>query len=430
MEKILLLQNPHWTAQPTPKLTPRDNLPKAIKLLELKEMLVVTGVRRSGKSTLFKQLIAHLCSSARDAKRILYLNLDDPFFSRVNTDATSFYDFIDQAERLTNTRIDYLFLDEVQNITAWEKFAKSVYDASRFKKIFITGSNSNLLDSEYTTLLSGRYTSLSMQPLSFKECLYSQSIQTPLDMIDQKHHVMSTFDDILKFGSFPEAYRHQDKELKQTILKNYYETILLKDCIARADINRPKLMQELAYYLITNLAAPYTYNSLSKNFSSNEHTIKHYLSCIEEAYLFEELKPFAFSLNKQTQGYKKCYCVDNGLISAVAFTFWDNIGKLFENLIYTELKKAGYQELYLFKDKHECDFIGKQGPELTAIQVTYQLDNQSKKREINGLLNAIDKTKAKQAYIITLDQELQSDDERYSIVPFWKFFGAGQPNNT
>ncbi len=423
MEKILIYQNAHWKA-PYPGLFRRLCLKDLLTLLKTKEVLVLLGVRRSGKTTLFKLIINELLKENIHPQSILYLNLDDPYFDNAEVDAKYLYKIVEKAEQLTQIQVNYLFLDEIQNIKGWEKFVKSTYDSGIYKKIFITGSNSSLLQGDYATLLSGRYIGHSVFPLSFREILLKNDIHDRLSLIDAKAKVLSLLELLVTYGAFPEPVLQSDESLKRKILISYYETILLKDCITQDHIRDARLIRELSYYLLSNISASFSYNKLAKLLGSNEHTIKDYLRALEDGFLFEEIKSFSYSLGAQTRLGKKIYCVDNGLISAVAFSFSGNKGKLFENFVYTELKKLGVQELFNFNETKECDFVVKISNHILPVQVCYELNSENRKREIQGLQTAMASLKTKTGIIITFDQEESNDNIK--ILPAWKLFSKVQ----
>jgi predicted AAA+ superfamily ATPase len=174
MEKVILQQNKHWQ-NPYPDLIGREILKNLIKKLSLKEVQVLLGIRRSGKSTMLKLLINHLMTKY-DPFSMLYINLDDPNFTEIYQDSSRLYQIIDFAEKLSSKKVEYLFLDEIQHVNLWEKFVKSIYDSEVFKKIFVTGSNSSLLKGEYAQLLSGRFILDEVFPLSYQEILTDQNI--------------------------------------------------------------------------------------------------------------------------------------------------------------------------------------------------------------------------------------------------------------
>ncbi len=420
MENALVKQNLHWEGK-YENLYHRSIMGKLISQLPAKEIQVLQGVRRSGKSTIFKLLINHLMES-NSPKSILYINLDDPFFTELYNDARKFDSVVDIAGKLTQENIKYLFLDEVQNVEKWEKFVKSAYDTERFRKIFITGSNSSLLKGQYAQLLSGRYISDSTYPLKFKEWLSVENLNSSLVLLQRKSKVMQIIDKMLEFGGFPEIIKHEDQLLKREILLNYYETILLKDCIAINHVREVKTFKELTHYLISNAGTLYSYNGLAKSINSNENSVQEFINILENSFLFKEVKHFSFSLKKQSKARKKIYCVDNGILANVSFRFSQNKGKLFENLVYSELIKYN-GDVYHYINKYECDFIVKSESEKKAIQVCFEISDQNQKREINGLREAMEDLKIENGTIITYNQEMNV--EGISVLPFWKYFFKG-----
>ena len=414
MEKLIFSQNIHWK-KPYENLYNRSVLDKIINRLELKQIEAIQGIRRSGKSTIFKLLINHLIKSI-NPKQILYINLDDPFFLPFANDATKFHNIIESAEKLTGQKVKYLFLDEVQSINGWERYIKSAYDMELFEKIFITGSNATFLDGKLAKLLTGRYLSTKVYPLSFKEILMINKIESYMDIIDQRAKVLGIVDSMMAYGSFVEVYKSQN-EFRRDLIKSYYETILLKDCVSNNSIRDVKSFKELSYYLISNVTSLYSYSSLAKVVGITDVSAKEYLGYLEDSFLIQELKHFSYSLKEQNSSKKKIYLNDNGFM-LLNFRFSQNLGTLFENLVYTELIKAGY-EVYFYNKNFECDFIAKKENKTIAIQVCYELNDRNQKREFNGLFklpfNIDDKI------LLTYNQtENRSDEIR--VVTFWEYF--------
>jgi len=420
MEKILISHNRHWV-RPYSGLYSRYLFQKIIKNLPARHIQVLQGIRRSGKSTLFKLLINHLIESI-DPKEILYLNLEDPFFIKYDKTPEKLYEIVETAEKLTGKKIKYLFLDEVQAITGWEKYVKTVYDNEGFKKIFITGSNSSLLNGEFATLLTGRFLSSMVYPLSFSELLKIDGITSYLQLVENKANAMAIIDTMLKYGSFVEVI-DSSEELKREIISSYYETILLKDCVSNNHIRDIKSFKELSYYLISNITSPFSYSSLAKAIGIHDKSAKEFIQYLQQAYLLSELKLFSWSLKEQQNNKKKPYLIDNGFIN-LSFQFSLNSGALLENLVFSEFCKAG-KELYFYNKGFECDFIIKNRDNtLEAVQVCYELTNQNTKREV-AALKKIDKYyKTISKTIITYNQE--TTIEGIKTVPFWKYF---QPFN-
>ncbi|WP_294950895.1 ATP-binding protein [Sulfurovum sp.] len=415
MEKVILSQNKHWN-KPYAELYERDIFPSLVKKLEVKHIQVLQGIRRSGKSTLFKLLINHL-SLEIDPQEILYVNLDDPFFIPYSDDAAKLHDVIQTAQKLTQKNITYLFLDEVQAMNGWERYVKSVYDNEAFKKIFITGSNSSLLNGDLATLLTGRYLSTKVYPLSLKEILKINDITTYMQLVEHSPKVLNIVDNMVKYGSFVEIVDNKE-EFRREILSAYYDTILLKDCVTNNAIRDVKSFKELSYYLLSNVTSLYSYNSLAKAIDINDKSAKEYVSYLENSYLIDEIKHYSYSLKEQNHSKKKIYANDNGFLS-FSYSFSENRGKMLENLVYTELIKAGY-EVYFYNKNFECDFIAIQDGKIIAIQVCYELHDQNRKREIGGLAKLPFEVDSK--YIITYNQSDTSDSVK--IVAFWEYFGV------
>lgn len=420
MDKLIIEQNPHWKGTKYPQIIDRQVTQEVISLLDLEEILVLLGVRRCGKTTMFRTIINHLMEST-DPKSILYLNLDAPFFDDASVDAKYLYTLVEAAEKINQTKVQYLLLDEIQNIPRWEKYVKSSYDSQIFKKIMVTGSNAKLLESEYTTLLSGRYLDQFMTPLRYKEFINHNGINDILGLISEKSKALALTDQMLKYGCFPKVYLTSPEELKIKMLNRYYETILLKDCLAASNTHDSRLLKSLSHYLLTNVGTRYSYKNLSEYLNSNEHTTKDYISSLASGYLVNEIQQFSYSLKKQARGKKKAYCIDNGLINAVSFNFFPNDGQLFENLVFTELLKNNPNEIFLYNEAKECDFIVQTKNEFIAIQSCYQLTPSNRTREIDGLKLGMGVSKTNKGIIITYDQE-ETISKNISAIPFWKLF--------
>lgn len=413
MNNLIISQNQHWENKYN-SLFERDALDKLVKSLEVGHIQVLQGIRRSGKSSLFKLIINHLLDFV-DAYEILYLNLDDPFFIKYANNPNVFKQIIQTAKKLTQKDIKYIFLDEIQAIKGWERYVKSAYDNQEFKKIFVTGSNSSLLNGEFATLLTGRYLSMQIYPLSFQEILMINKIDSFLKLNKQLPKVLKIIDEMMKYGSFAEV-KDIKEEFRRDLLSSYYDTILLKDCVSNSQIRDIAGFKELSFYALSNLTSLYSYTSLSKAVKLNDKSVKDYICSLQECYLFSEIKLFSYSLKEQANNKKKLYLCDNGFMN-LGYTFSTNYGKLFENLVFSELQKRGY-EIYFYNKNSECDFLVKKDDKLIAIQVCYELDEQNKTREISGLEKLPFEVSSK--YIITYNQKESLKD--IEVVSFWEYF--------
>lgn len=420
MEQVIINQNKHWKGRYT-DVFGRSALDVLFDYLPMKEILILTGIRRSGKSSLFKLLINRLSESIEPTK-ILFINSEDPHFLPAWQDASKLYDIIQTAEKITESKFEYLFIDEIQNINHWESFIKSIYESGNYKKIVLTGSNSELLENDYINLLSGRFIAKKIFPLSFLEILELNKLNTNLDIIEQKIKVLNLLDDYLQYGGFPEVYKTENESLKLEILSNYYITVVLKDCIINQKIREAGKFEQLAYYAFNNSGAVYTYNSIARATENNENTSKTFLAALHSSFSLYNVNNYSFSAKINTKSKRKLYTIDNGLTQAVKHNFTADRGKMLENAVFSELIKSNKVEIYFYNTDYECDFILKTQSELIAIQVVYELTPANKEREINGLLKAAKLFNINNKKIVTYNISSKINDiEVMSFVEFCKF---------
>jgi predicted AAA+ superfamily ATPase len=422
LKEIIQQQNPHWRDNFKFEKFVERGLVDDIKL-NSKFIEIITGVRRGGKSVILKILIRKLIEKNEiNAREILFLNLDYPHFVPLYENSSGLDTIVAQAEELTGNKIKYLFLDEIQNIQNWEKWIKAMYDEKIFKKIFVTGSNANLLNDKNITRLSGRYFVHVNTPFSFPEFLVARNqkfYDNDIENLEIKNKLLSEFDKYLKVGGFPEVILEKDPK----ILNTYYQTILQKDILSEIEAKNSLPLKELAYWLVTNHTSFFSYNKLSKFLGIDETTIAKYIELLKNSFLVFDLKKFDVSLKKQMRNQKKIYLIDNGLTQQIGFNFVENKGNYFENLIFLTLQKQ-QKEIFYHNDKKECDFILKQGLKITdAYQVCYTLNDKNRQREFDGLMDALEKYNLKEGIIITRQQEdvVVIDNKKIKIIPAWKW---------
>jgi predicted AAA+ superfamily ATPase len=419
MEQTIINQNPHWTGKKYPNLKQRSLFDTLKTNLQTKHIQILTGIRRSGKSSLFALSINELMKENMP-KSILKLNLDNPLFFEIWDNPVSLYSVVETAEKITGEEIQYLFLDEVQVVKDWETFVKSVYDIETFKKIFVTGSNSSFLQNKYSTFLSGRYLNNTVFPYSFGEILKHNEINSYFDLVSNTPKMLQLLDKCLEWGCFPEIISTKNKEIKTNLLNSYFDSIIMKDCISRYQIADVSTFKKLLLYSISNIGAICSYKSLATAVGTNENTAKKYLNILNDSYIIRDVSNFSFSLKENVRNIHKLYAADNGIINAVSYRFWDNKAKLFENFVFNELQKQNYDEITFANNNGECDFVVKKEVEYQAIQVCYELTPENRKREFGGF-NTIDKEiKTSKKTIITYNQEQQDND--IEILPAWKYF--------
>lgn len=420
MNETFIRLNRHWEGQAYPSLYKRELLSPLLKKKDLPHIQVLTGIRRSGKSTLFELLINDLIASDVDPKSILRLNLDEPVFTPLWNNPSELYPIIEKAEVLTGVKSLYLFLDEVQQVKNWELFAKGAYDTHRFHKIYITGSTSDLLDKQFATLLSGRYFSNVVRPFSVKELFAVHDFSDSLSILTRKTEALRLIDHYLLWGAFPEIALHElTDDIKTELLQSYYESIVLKDCITRNRVRDIDLFYRLMHYLLTNTGSLFNYNSLALALDSNENTVKNYLAYAVRSYILADTTNFAFSVKPGARPDHKPYCIDNGLMNAVSFRFSDQKGRLLENAVYNELVNKGYSNIFFVRRNGECDFIAQKDNAFHAFQVCYELTAVNRKRETEGFYGLSKQVNLASRNIISYNQEGEQDSVR--IRPFYRW---------
>lgn len=418
MEKTLIRQNPQWNGRTFDNLCPRDIMENLLKKKKMRHVQILTGVRRCGKSTVFKLLINDLLHAGIDGKSILVLNLDDPQFIPFWDDSAKLYSIVENAEKLTGIKVRYLFLDEVQHLTDWEIFVKSAYDSSVFEKIYITGSNSQLLQNRFSALLSGRYFENEIRPFSLSEVFRAKGFTSLLDCYSRMPHVLRVTDEILSAGSFPEiVLTEMDDDIRQELLKSYFDSIVQKDCIVYNGIRDSHLFYRLVSYLMQNVGNRFSIPAVSKALKSNENTVSSYINLLCDSYICMDVRNFSYSSKETNRSLHKCYFIDNGLISANVFRYSPQSGNALENLAYNELRNKGFENISFDNSKTECDFIAYKNGEAYGFQVCYELNDMNLKRELAGF--DIDKIALKKKTLLTYNQkEMYGDVE---VLPLWEW---------
>ncbi|MEM4263963.1 MAG: ATP-binding protein [Candidatus Woesearchaeota archaeon] len=416
--EVLEKLNPWWQERPFETGITRDAyLHKISKYLKTKEILVVTGVRRSGKTVLLYQTIRDLISNQGiEPKRILFVNFDEPDLGELKDPIRN---VLDVYFREVCSEPAYLVFDEVQNVPGWEKWAKSIYDEKKHQLI-VSGSSSHLLDSKLATLLSGRYLAIPVFPLNFREYLLFNNvlIKDKLSLIANKNKIMNCLKKYLIEGGLPRIALQKEESLKTELLKTYHESLVYKDLVAQYNIRNVKVLKELIHYLYTTFTSSYSYKKISELLKIDFTTLKEYFHYLEEAKILFETSLFSYSLKVQSRNNKKIYCIDNGLRNAVSFKFSKDEGKLAENLVFVELKRRE-KEPYYWKNKGEIDFITKDADNsLTAINISYS--DEIDEREIKSLLE-FKKEFKKTKELILLTKDTEKQEKGIKFKPLWKW---------
>lgn len=407
-QTVIQQKNQHF---PMEDMITREILGWILKWFNDRRVIVLTGIRRTGKSTLLRQIM-------QNKKDYCYVNFDDERF--IDFRAQDFEQLNEVLiEIYGNPRI--YFFDEIQNIDKFETFVRRLQDEG--KKVVITGSNASLLSKEFGTRLTGRYKSFEVYPFSFSEYLTFRGIKPGKNWFyetEKKVKLKNLFSEYLSNGGMPEYLKNKDREYIRTI----YENILYRDIIARYSIKRHKTLKDLVNIISTNISSPFTYNSLKNSLGlSNAITVKEYISYLSNSYLFFELQKFDFSVKKQLSSPKKIYIIDSAFSHMIGLNFSDNKGRILENLVFIELKRRG-EEVYYYSGKNECDFLIKDRNRLIeAIQVCYSLDDKNREREVDGLLESMNKFDIKEGIILTYEQEdvIKIRNKKIKVLPVFKW---------
>ncbi|MEA3444275.1 MAG: ATP-binding protein [Bacteroidota bacterium] len=382
------------------------------KLLSTKQIVVISGIRRSGKSTLFYQIMKHF-------QKFYYLNFDDERL--INFEVADFQELMIIYKKQYPSNI--VFFDEIQNVEGWERFVRRIFDEGY--KIFITGSNAKLLSSELATHLTGRYIKIELFPFSLNELLSFYKIDKNKLTTNIKVEILKLFDLYMENGGFPEFHKYQDTEF----LTRVYEDIIYKDLIVRYKIKNVNTIKNLSQYLFTNLSKGLSYSSLKNILNiKSTNTVSNYVSFLQESYLVFELFKFNFSLKKQYTSNKKFYVIDTGIRNLIAFKFSDDLGKLLENIVFIELKRR-QKDVFFYKTRNnkEVDFIYRETDFYHLFQVSYSLDgNNTRNREVKSLIEADAEIPNCKHSILTYNDEetIVLDDIRIQVVPIWKWLLA------
>lgn len=382
--------------------------------LDTSEVLIISGIRRCGKSVLMQQIRGKL------PEKDFFFNFDDDRLVKFKIE--DFQTLQECFYELFGKQRTYYF-DEIQNIRGWETFVRRLYNEGC--KVIVTGSNAKMLSRELGTHLTGRYISVEMYPFSFREFLmlnnHSYS-ERDFYTTAGRATLLSLFRQYLSQGGFPRFLVSHSVDY----LKSLYQSIIYRDVLTRNAISNEKEMQEMIFYLASNATKRITYSSLGKIIGvKHPETVKKYLDYVEQTYLIHQLLKYDPSLKIQLSNPKKIYFIDNAIVNRIGFNATANIGVQLENLVFIELRRRGCQ-LFYHSDNKECDFIVRNGTHITQVyQVTVSLflSPQTREREIAGLMEAMISYQLNEGYIITMEEkeELNLQGHDIHIIPAWEW---------
>jgi uncharacterized protein len=387
MKQILKRIISDFNVAPLPSFHPR-----ALRVpLDLDKIVTIVGPRRAGKTWYFYQLISTLEDRGVERRQIIYINFED---ERLEFEGG--YDQIIDAFMELNPEQAlgeiYIFFDEIQELPNWEKYVRRLYDTVT-RKIFLTGSNAKMLSAEIATSLRGRSLSFELMPLSFKEYLSFKGIHTE-DRFSTKNRaiIKNNVDEYLSWGGYPELVT-VEKRFKPDVLQEYFNVMLYRDLIQRYDMKDVSVLKYLIKRLIGSFTKEFSvhklYNDLkSRGYTTSKDSIYRIIDQIFSIYMVASLEKYDPAVVKREMSNRKIYLFDNGFASATQYAFFDDRGKLLENMVFSSLRAVS-DEIFFMKNGWECDFVSfRRGAQPLLVQVTEKLHKDNYEREISGLLKA------------------------------------------
>lgn len=371
--------------------TERTQLTEIERAADVPHAIIISGLRRVGKSTLLAQMAHKL---GKDA--FYYINFEDDRFLGFQADDSN--DLYQALVEVFGERKLFV-VDEAQNISGWEHFVRRFMDMDF--KFYITGSNASLFSRELGTRLTGRYVPIELFPFSFHEYLQFRGEELPdLQRLTtvEKARLKNMLDAYLQSGGIPDALKYPELPLLRTL----YDDVLYRDIATRYRLEAVTALKELGFYLLSNPASMVSFNKLKDQFHlGSVNTIKSYIDYMENSWLVFTLNLYDFSVKRQQIAPKKVYCVDTGLSNAVGFGFSPNTGKLLENLVFLALRRQT-KEIYYYTTPagYEVDFYLPEKRQF--IQVTQHLENPiTREREIRALNDALQNVQVESALILS-----------------------------
>lgn len=377
-------------------------LNKMIMLKDTEFIKVITGLRRSGKSTLMLMYKDYLLNNQVKEDNIIYINFESAMYDDIKN-YKDLYQFV--KEKIKKDKV-YLLLDEVQNVESWEKAINS-FKVDFDIDIYITGSNAYLLSSELSTLLSGRYIEIKMYPLSFKEFLIFNNYDTI--------NIEDKFNEYLKYGGLPAiTLIKNNDELVLSYLNDIYNSIVKKDIIDRNNLKNTTLLENIIKYLANNIGSPISSTKISNYLNSNKitpncnhQTIDNYLNMLEKSYIIYKADRTDIKDKSVLKTLGKYYISDTGIRNIILGFRNINEGHLLENVVYLELLRRGYKVSVGKTYEYEVDFVAENPNEIIYLQVSLSISEEKvRDREIRSLENIKDNY---EKIILTMDKTINQD---------------------
>ena len=417
---------------------PFERIEREIDLPVQPELIItVPGVRRAGKSSLLMLAVNKLLASGVKREQILWVNFDDERLDRMPTEEL---DEVLQAYREMYPDIElkdvYMFFDEIQNIDGWDLFVLRVFK-SYCRNVYVTGSNAKLLSSEISTALRGWTLDYEMLPLSFREFCRFKGIDAHSYLESEKAKRYAEMEEYIHGGGFPKVVLSTDKSMKLRLLQGYFNTMFFRDLAERHAIKNIEALRYFLKRVMQNLTKTTSINAIANDMRSNGVSVSkddlyNWADWAVEAYLFVRYPKYSRSLVKENQSLRKYYVIDTGMRQAVLMPQSEDKGKLLENIVALELfrRRGADRKMFYWQDGRECDFVVQREEHVEElIQVTWDIeDEDTRKREIDGIKEAAKGTNCNKLTIVTREQKetIEEDGCRIEVVGIEEWLTRGE----
>ena len=397
------------------------------------KIVTIPGVRRCGKSSRMEAVVNELLAAGVERERFLWVSFDDERLVRMTSDEL---DQIVEAYREMYPDVEmksvYMFFDEIQHIDGWEYFVMRLYKHYS-KNIYISGSNATMLSSELKSALRGWPKEEETLPLSFREYCHFNGINTDSWLEDDIARLRNAFARYNNEGGFPEVVLTENPLQKVKILQTYFDTMLLKDLVEHYGLSNIEVLRYYLKRIMANLTKPTSIRAIHgdiryRGLKVSKDDLYDWANHACAIFMFLRVPNFSKSLQKIESSQPKYYCIDNGLRDAVLLPQSDDDGKKLENTVFLELyrRHTPVDRIFYYQGRGECDFVVQRGVEIDRlIQVTWNMaDEDTRRREINGLVEAAEATACRNLYIITADatEEIVLDDgTAIHVLPAWRW---------
>ncbi len=412
---------------------PFEVIERDIKLsTNRKKIITVPGVRRCGKSTLMEIAINSLIREGVPPKNILWLGFDDERLKNMSSDELDDV-IVSYVEMFPDIPIKdvHMFFDEIQLIKDWEYFVLRVYK-SYCKNIYVCGNNATMLSTELSSALRGYPLEYETYPLSFNEYCRFKGIVTNTYLEQDMARLRAAFEAYNQTSTFPEIVLTPSRSEQLKLLHGYFDTMILKDLSEHYNISNISVVRYFVKRIMANLTKPTSINAIYKDIKSqglkvSKDDLYLWADYICNIFMFVRISKYDRSLAKEQKSLDKYYCIDNGLRGAVLMPQSNDDGKNLENTVFMQLNRMRLptDKITYYQGNCECDFVlQREDSVIQLIQVTWNMaDEDTREREIKGLLEAASVTECDELIIITKDEEstISRDGKEIKIKPAWKW---------